>query len=366
MMGLQKFYVLSRLGILFTLLKAVAVYLMLTAGYGIIALAVFQFSSALIQNLLIVAICRRTLPSLSLRWVWPRRDEAVRLLNYGKYVLVANVGDKIVFATDSLIVGMFLPISALTYYAIGGTLIEQFRSFITSMATIFNPLSSSLEAQKEGRALATVVTAGARAAMVLGLPVCIGFFTLGERFIGLWMGPEYAAPAGQILVILAAGHLIGLPYYTISGVLYGLGRHHVVAYSRVFEGIVNLSLSVVLVQRYGLPGVALGTVIPHIVVVAGILPPLLTRWVPINLREYYVAAYLRPFAASLPFVAVCLFIAREIRPGDFFTFFASISIGLVAYVLPCWFIVLSATERAMLTAAVRQRLSGRRPAEGLS
>jgi len=364
--GLQKFYLLARLGMIVTVIRSVVAYALLTAGYGIVALALLQFAFTLVQNLIIYRVARSLLPYLSLRPAWPQREETVKLLNYGKYVLISNVGDKIVFATDSIIVGMFLPISALTYYAIGGSLIEQFRSFVMSMASVVNPLSSTLEARKEAGSLALVVMTGARAAMVLGLPICIGFFLLGKQFIGLWMGAAYAEPAGQILIVLAVGHLIGLPYYTISGVLYGLGRHHVVAYSRILEGIVNLTMSVVLVQVYGLIGVAIGTVIPHIVVVAGILPTVLSRWVPIDLREYYMSTYLRPFLASLPFWASCWYIASEVRPADFLTFFLSVGIALVTYVVPCWFVVFSGDERSALAGAVRQRLVGRRPAEGVS
>lgn len=364
--GLQKFYILARIGMLFTVVRGLLTYVLLSAGFGIVTLALLQFVLALIQNLYTYHVARTLLPYLSLRLAWPHREEAARLLNYGKYVLIANVGDKIVFATDSVIVGAFLPISALTYYAIGGSLIEQFRSFVMSMATVVNPLSSSLEARREEQSLALVVTTGARAAILLGLPICIGFFLLGKQFITLWMGAEYAEPAGQILVVLAAGHLLGLPYYTISGVLYGLGRHHVVAYSRIFEGVVNLTLSVVLVQIYGLVGVAVGTVIPHVIVVVGIMPRILTRWVPIDLRQYYMAIYLRPLAASLPFWATCWFIATEIRPAGFAVFFASVGLALVTYAAPCWFFVLSASERGTIASAVRARLARPRPAEGVS
>jgi O-antigen/teichoic acid export membrane protein len=364
--GLQKFYVLARLGMIFTIVRGVLTYILLTIGYGIVTLALLQFSLALVQNLFTYRVSRSMLPYLVLQPAWPKREEAVRLLNYGKYVLISNIGDKIVFATDSVIVGMFLPISSLTFYAIGGSLIEQFRSFVMSMASVVNPLSSSLEARKEARTLVLVVTTGARAATLLGLPICIGFFTLGKQFIGLWMGAEYAEPAGQILIVLAIGHLIGLPYYTISGVLYGLGRHHIVAYTRIFEGLVNLVLSIVLVQKYGLVGVAVGTVIPHIIVVAGVLPAVLARWVPIDLREYYLSTYLRPLVASLPFWGTCWLIATEVRPDGFLVFFASVGLALVTYIVPCWFIVLSGEERATLTAALRQRLLARRPVEGVS
>ena len=366
LMGLQKFYVLARLGMVFTLIKGAMTYSLLMSGYGIVALALVQLSMTLVHNLIILRICRKTLPYLSLRLVWPRREEASTLLNYGKYVLISNVGDKIVFATDSIVIGIFQPVAALTYYAIGGSLIEQFRSFITSMSVVINPLSSGLNARREDHAVATVLTSGARAAIVLGLPVCIGFMVLGERFISLWMGAEYAAPAAQVLAVLAAGHLIGLPYYSLSGVMYGLNRHRVVAYSRIFEGGVNLLLSVWLVQRYGITGVALGTSVPHAIVVAAILPPVLARWVPINLRDYYQSVYLRPLAASLPFWLACWWIEHVLRPANFLMFFTAIGAALIAYVMPCWLVAFSADERALLAGSVMRRVRARRTIEGLT
>jgi O-antigen/teichoic acid export membrane protein len=281
-------------------------------------------------------------------------------------VLISNLGDKIVFATDSIVIGLFLPISALTYFAIGGNLIEMLRSFITSMASIFNPLSSSLEARKESRAVALVLSSGTRAAMLIGLPACIGFLTLGERFIRLWMGPEYSGPAGEVLRILTVGHLIGLPYYTISGVLYGLGRHQVIAYSRIFEGVLNLVLSIVLIRSFGLAGVAIGTAIPQAIVVAGVLPVVMRRWVDIDLRDYYTTTYLRPFLASLPFWAACWAVEHFVQPADMASFFVTGAATLITYVVPCWFAAFTAQERAVLSASLRLRIPGRRPVEGLS
>lgn len=358
-MGLQKFYLVSRLGIFFTLGRGLLVYGFLTNGFGIVALAFIQFAVTLSSNLLILRIARRELPYVSIRLIRPTRVEAMKLFNYGKYVLISNVGDKLVFATDSIVVGVFLPISSLTYYAIGGTLIEHLRTFVTSMASIFNPMTSDLEARRETRALVTVVLTGTKAAMLIGLPVCIGFMTLGPRFIGLWMGDEYAGPAGLILSVLAAGHMIGLPYYTISGVLYGLAQHRVVAWSRIFEGVLNLVLSVVLVRTIGLVGIAIGTVVPHVIVVAGILPLVLPRWVPVDIREYYLSTYFRPFVAALPFAVACWYVGRVIVPASFLTFFAFIAAVMPLYLVPTWFVALTAEQRGTMRAYVGQRLARR-------
>jgi len=359
LMGLQKFYLMARLGIVFAVARAVLIVVLLSAGYGIIMLALVQFVLTLASNLLVYRLCIKHLPYLSVRIVRPRRAEAVKLLNYGKYVLITNVGEKIIFATDSIVIGIFLPISALTYYAIAGSLTEQLRAFITSMASILNPLSSSLEAKRQMHMLATVVLTGAKVAMLLGLPVCIGFILLGERFISLWMGEAYGPTAGLVLAVLASGYLVGLPFYTISGVLYGLGKHRIVAMARVFEGVANLCLSILLVRRYGLIGVALGTVIPHAIVVVGVLPSILPKLLPIDLREYYSSTYVRPFLASVPFWFVCLIIGRVVRPPDLLSFFGCVIVGLPAYVVPCWFLALAPGERKHVLGAVRRRLQPR-------
>jgi O-antigen/teichoic acid export membrane protein len=347
---------MSKIGIMFSLARAIITFVLLAMGYGVITLAVLQFVASVLNSVILYRICIEQLPFLSVRLVRPARARVVKLLNYGKYVLLANIGDKVIFATDSIIIGIFLPISALTYFAIGGTLIEHFRSFITSLGMMLNPLSSSLDAKKDTHSVAAVLMGGARGAILLGLPICIGFMLLGTRFIGLWMGPEFATEAGAVLAVLAAGHLIGLPYYSISGVLYGLNQHRFVAWSRVLEGVVNLTLSIVLVRRFGLIGVAFGTAIPHALVVAAILPFLLPRLLPIHLGRYYVTTYVRPFVAAIPFWFACLFISRVVQPLNVLSFLTSVAAGLPLYIVPCWFLAFTASERTQLAAAIRRRL----------
>jgi O-antigen/teichoic acid export membrane protein len=358
-MGLQKFYMVSRVNIFFTIGRGVLMYVLLRNGFGLLTLAFVQFASSLASNLLIYRVATRELPYLHLHLAWPARAEAIKLFNYGKYVLIANVGDKLVFATDSIVIGMFQPIGMLTYYAIGGSLLEQFRTFIVPMGTILNPISSSLEARQGTRSVSVVVLTGTKAAMLIGLPVCIGFIVLGRRFIGLWMGAEYAATSGAVLAALAAGIIVGLPYYTISAVLYGLGRHSIVAWSRIVEGAVNLVLSVILVQRFGVVGVAIGTAIPHALVVGIMLPRVLPKYVSVNLRDYYLSTYAWPLIAAVPFVMAVMFIETRIQPSSFVSFFASVTAAVPLYAVSAWLLTLTPTERAAVRDYLGHRLARR-------
>ena len=134
----------------------------------------------------------------------------------------------------------------------------------------------------------------------------------------------------------------------------------------VFEGVVNVVLSIALITRFGLVGVAVGTIIPHMIVVAAVLPSTLPRWIPINLREYYLSTYGRPFVAAAPFAAVCWYIAHMVVPGSFFTFFVCMTLAMPAYLLPMWFIALTPSERTAARDYVQHWVGRRRVAEATS
>ena len=355
LMGLQRIYLISQASVYSALLRLVGTYVLVTNGYGIVGLALLQLALSLGFAAFVTGFCVATLPEITFRPMRPVRAEVGRLLNYGKYVLLANVGDKFVFATDAIVIGMFLPIAALTPYAIAGTLIHSMRSVVKAMSSVFNPLTSSLRASGSELALQRVLQSGAKGAMVVGLPICIGFIILGERFVLLWIGEAHALMAWQVMSVLSVGYIVGLPYYTISGILYGLGEHRVVAILRIVEGVINLVLSIVLVKTIGLVGVALATTIPHIVVVGWVLPRALPKIFPVELRAYYAAVYGQTLLAAVPFAVVCWLIQAVAQPASLLSFFLWGGASLVAYAPPAWFVALSSDERAHFVRAVSAR-----------
>jgi O-antigen/teichoic acid export membrane protein len=355
LMGLQRIYLVSQASILYAVLRVIGTYLLLTNGFGLVGLSVLHLGLSLLHAGFVIRYCRVFLPHLPLSPGRLVRDDVTRLLNYGKYVLLANVGDKIVFATDAMVIGMFLPIAALTPYAIAGTLIESMRSVVKAMASVFNPLTSSLRATGHEMALHRVLQSGAKGALLVGLPICIGFIMLGERFVLLWMGEAHASMAGRVMAVLSMGYIVGLPYYTISGILYGLGAHRMVAILRIVEGAINLTLSVVLVNTIGLVGVALGTAIPHVIMVGWVLPRALPKVFPLDLRAYYVAVYGRTLLAAVPFALACWLVRTVVQPAGLPSFFFWGSVSLLAYIPPAWLIAMSGEERAQLLRAIAGR-----------
>ena len=332
LIGLKRWELSNAVGIALNVLRAVLIVLFLQRGHGIVAIAAITFLVATLGGVLNVFIARHLLKQAGLPFSFQpqtrRSFVAVsrRVLGYGFYVIVNNVGEKLITATDAIVAGIFLPISSVAYYAVAGSLIGYLRALLGASAQIFNPLASELHSLHQGARLTAAFILGVKICAVVTAPIVVSYLVLGEQFIGLWMGTEFAGPSSTVLSILAAAIFLSAPQYVFSSVLYGMSRHRIIALLRIGEAAANLVLSVVLVQRIGLAGVALGTAIPSAIVVTVVLPLIAGRVVGTSLPYFYQQAYVRPLLAVAPFALVALWVRVEFPATDLVGFFARVAL----------------------------------------
>lgn len=367
--GLHRFDVMNGVGMATTVLRTVLIVVFLGRGYGLVALAAIQFGVAVLAGTINATYALRNLRAAGMAykpaWLSRRRLVALgkRIFGYGFYVLVNNVAQKINFASDAVIVGIFMPISAVTYYAIAGSLVEYLRQLITSTAQVFSPMSSQLHALRQYDALGNMLIKGAKLTVVVTMPIAITYTLLGTEFVALWMGDEFKDRAGQVLAILGFTQILAAPHYVISSVLYGMSQHRSIALLRVAEATVKLTLSVVLIKKMGLIGVALGSAISHAALVLFILPVMICRKLSLSLWRYFVGVYRGPLLASVPFLAGAWLLQRYLPAGNLAVFFVQIA-ALSAIYLPCVYLLALGAEEKQMVRGILGKLGLKTAAPG--
>lgn len=333
LLGLQRFDIANAVTIPFTLVRATAIVLALGAGYKIIGLALIQLGVSVASGVLMIVACRMQVrrAGMRLRFRLLRYRHAVRLakklLGFSVQVLISNIGQRITFASDALVAAAFLPVASVTYYAIAGSLVDYFRSFAVSTVQVFSPMASNHHALREQDRIRNTLLSSTTLSLVVGAPVIIAYIVLGEPFIGLWMGERFAAASGTILVALGIGMVLSPAHHAMASVLYGLGKPHIVARCRIVEAIANLTLSLILVQRYGLVGIALGTTIPHLILTGLVLPWYACYAAQLRLRDFYTTVVLRCAVVSVPFLIGAIGLRRFVEFESLVSFF--IAVGLL-------------------------------------
>jgi len=271
--------------------------LVLARGWGLQGLAYATLAGAVAALLLYALLCRLLLPQVVVSWRaigWPT---ARALIGFGVFVFITYLGDLLRFQIDSMVIGRFLDMEAVGVYGVAATLVSYLLRTCAGVNGVFAPRLAMLHGRGD---------AAAFSAAVLRYTTIMGFFafwvaaaaaTVAQDFIVAWAGPDFAA-AGPLFLVLMIGMSLDFASMTALSALQAVKKHHFYAYNSIAEGLANLLLSVVLVRRLGLLGVALGTVIPLVLTKLVAQPLYTSRAVGVRFPEYLLRTILLPGAAA--------------------------------------------------------------------
>ena len=355
LMGIQRYDLFNRLAVVYAIGKAIVIVVLLSRGHGIIALAVVQSVTSIANNLSAYYYCRRELPSLEVSLISREKGAYREVFHYSTASFLVAASQKIIYQADVFVIGAFAGAAAVTVFSIPGTLIDYLRRIIIAMTETFVPLTSQLKATSDMETIRALALRGTRVATLVGAPMCVGLLLVGERFVGLWMGPEYASAGRGVLMILAVTQLFSVTHMASREVLNGLGRHHLNARIFCLEAIANLALSLALVRVYGIVGVAVGTAVPHLLVVVCLYPWLIRNELGVSLRQYFVGAILRAWVAVMPFGFVCFVLDRLYPAASLPTLALQLAVAGVALAAGIWWVGLKLPEREATLQLLRRR-----------
>jgi O-antigen/teichoic acid export membrane protein len=181
------------------------------------------------------------------------RSRFKELFKFGFWVTVTNVVGPLLVSVDQLLVGSTLGAAAVTYYAVPMSFVSRSQVLSLSLAATLFPRFSQLS-PKEAMPLAT------KAVLSLGYgfgAICGPAIVIGELFLTLWLGADFAFHATLVLELLLIGAWFNGIAYIPYSFLQGQGRPDLVAKLHALEFLPFIALLWFLLHRFGLLGAAL-------------------------------------------------------------------------------------------------------------
>ncbi len=303
--------------IVITLLGAGLTWWFISQGHGVVALAVIAFSTARLSNFIYFMICRSAFPRMefSRRFIsWPKGRE---LFSYSIWSFVIAIAHQLRNNVDNFVIAGFLSAASVPYYAIGQRLVDYVIELLSQATNMFTPIFTGYHAQGKSAELHEKLLFITRINLVLALISSSGLFIFGQAFISLWVGPDYAV-AYWVMVILISGRMLSVINLTLTTTLYAVNQHSILAKIEVVEVVLNLVLSLCLVQFFGIIGVALGTTIPQLLLRTFVLPMYACHAIAMPVKDYFICL-IRPIAAvALPLVIVHFWIEMTVEIDSYF------------------------------------------------
>lgn len=352
LVALEHYHILSGVTIIGEVIRAVLIVVALKSGHGLLTLAAIAFFISVSEYLVMAAFAKQQYRPLRIS---PGLVDAVtfrELFGFGVHRFIWMIANQLIFYSDSIVIGIFLNAGAITYYAIAGSLINYGRTIVSLLTDTFYPGAARLDARQDLGGLRNLLVIGTRISLLVSLPLCLGFVFLGRQFITLWMGPEYSVSA-LYLMVLTLAQFTGMSQYMSALVLAAMAKHRFLAYLVLVEGVANLVLSIILIRKIGLVGVAWGTVIPDVICTAVIVPWYTLRKLQLSAREYLMRGVLRPVICLIPAGGmIYVFSGAEAVSWARFGGEVAAVAGMVAVM--SYFLCLEPEHRALAQERIRQ------------
>jgi O-antigen/teichoic acid export membrane protein len=360
LVGLERFDWNNGIEIVVATVRSIGVVVALETGQGLIGLAVVQLIATALRIVASVWVTRSLYPQLRLSsWEWDKESGRL-LLTFGLTASLLHVSYAIMFYSDSLVIGAFLPMAMVTYFAIAGSLIDYARAVMSGITQTLTPRISALEAAGQDAALGSAMITSARISSIVIMPIAATFVVTGPRFIGLWMGAEYAQLAGTILRVITVPLIVLAGYQVVSAAMFGVGKHGRLIPVFIGEAVVNVVLSIFWVRKYGVLGTAYGTMIPRVIVSTIIGPWYARKAIGIHLPTFWKTVFVMPVLAMVPFAAVSYGLERAWPSQNIAVYFTHVAVLLPVAALGAWFLCVTEQERAMVRGLIGRRFAKRR------
>lgn len=233
-------------------------------GWGIKGLAIANCLSALITGVIYVGICIKVAPYLKLNpfaFNFGILPEVYKFITYG---FIGGISAMLQFQLAKLIITHFLGLRYLTYYDLGQRLIFAMMGFLSSFTISIMPAASAIYVKLGINKIKEVFQTTFKYIVLISTPVFLFTSVMAGQIIFVWLGSGYEESA-FVFRFLSIVYLINVLTGPGSSILTGMGLIEMPFYGGIANGVINLTLSLILVTKFGIAGIIASNFIANII-----------------------------------------------------------------------------------------------------
>jgi O-antigen/teichoic acid export membrane protein len=328
--GLQRFDLMNLVGITATLVSAGATFLVLRLGGGVLGLALVGISVTVVVQLFSIFFIYRIAPELKFGWLTLSRPHIRTLVSYSSSLFLMNLGGYLEGRSDEIVIGGFLPVSEVTPYNLARRLSTVPQTITEQFLSLILPMASEIHARDDSAQLRSLYLISTRITLLTCIPLSMILIVLGSSILTAWVGAQYAAYS-YLVVILVTATLIDTSQWPAGFILQGMARHSPLAIMTIASGLSNLILSILLVNRLGLMGVALGTLVPTTIICLGFVTPYAIRVIGVPVRDVYFKVLNPTLFPAIPMILAMIALREWLHPVSFLWIVLIAAAGSLVY-----------------------------------
>lgn len=337
--------------IVILLIKNGLIFFAVQHGSGLLAIAwIYLICNIAISAFHVIYVNYRY-PFIKIKFRFFDKSKFKMLFSFSFFTFIAQLADTLRFKVDTIVITTFIGLAAVTHYNVGFRLIVYFIMFFTNATGIFQTYISQEEGAGNYQSIRDKFMFMTKISSYISVFIGLSFIFYGKVFIIRWMGQTYS-DAYTVLLIISIATIVFLAQFPTKTVLYGISKNKFWAYSNIIEGIFNIILSLIFVQKLGISGVALGTAIPMIIMKLVIQPIYISRILHLDIKHYYTQFLLDTLK---PAILMLLFfiIARQFLIPSYINILIIGLIQTAFFVTICYSLFFNKQEKLLIRGVIK-------------
>jgi O-antigen/teichoic acid export membrane protein len=301
----QRYDLSNALGMSTSMLGAILTYLALSNGYGLVGVATATSVANTLGYLTRCVVAFRLLPTLRISLGRAQWEQAWEIVSFGVWSVLNAASHQLIHYSDILVIGLFLPVEAVTPFALGGSLALHFDRVFRSAAGVCFPEVTKLDAERDEQQLRRFFLVGTRLMFSLAVTLAVVSTLWADAFFNIWVGADVAAGNGfcriaTIYSTLAVGAAVTCGQALGRQVLLGTRRVRKLSVLSAGAGVLNVLLSILLAGPLGMGlwGVAIGTLVPAVLCHGFVIPWFVAKLLDVPYSRYVQEVLVRVVAMA--------------------------------------------------------------------
>lgn len=257
----------------------------------------------------------------------------------------------VTFQFDKVFLVRGVSLTGLTLYSVPSGLLQRLQAVPASIFTVLVPMVSELKGPDADESLRRMYLKSVRFLLWVMLPAYALLFALMPQFLGLWLGGEFGSASVWPARLLVASQFFYVLNYLPNAVAAGRDKPLYVSAVAWAQAVLSVLAWKLLVPRYQLLGVALGSLLAQAVPACAYLAHMHSGVLKIGWRQYAAEGLRAPLASA----ALLLAVVFPLHSGatSWARLFALGGAGALAFYASTW-LMLSADDRSLVRRFARR------------
>jgi len=330
--GLQEIPLRNNIDIVFLILNFIAITVCVTVYSSLLYMAIAAVCIQLFTNLFMAMYVYKKVPTLKISMSSFQKNRVKEIMGFSFFAYIVMFSNLIIFKTDQIVISMFSTVALVGFYQIISRITELFRQFSTQIHDIIGPLSAALFTNSKTDELSKILLQSNQIVGFIATLLLVPSFLFIEELLFIWLNISNPVVILTAKILLVSMYVLVVLRSSSVQVLLMCNKHKQLTLVAVIESVMNLFLSIYLIQNYSIVGVAIGTLIPNILLALVYNIPTACKFSKISIFLYLKKAVFKNMVTGLIVYGILFYLSQSIGEVSFILL---LTYGLLSVVLFC-------------------------------